>query len=72
MLSSIRFQAKYVLYGVERGCQLTSRACFLYISRCNHATKVYERIKYCKLFKLLLQRNLLTPIIRVLVSLYTQ
>jgi len=34
------------------------------------ATKAFDRIKYCKLFKLLLQRDLPAPIIRVLVNLY--
>ena len=35
------------------------------------ATKAFDKIKYCKLFKLLLQRHLPAPIIRVLINLYT-
>jgi len=35
------------------------------------ATKAFDRIKYCKFFKLLLQRHLSAPIIRVHFNLYT-
>jgi len=35
-----------------------------------HFAKAFDRINYCKLFKLLLQRHLSAPIIRVLVNLY--
>ena len=36
------------------------------------ATKAFDRLHYCKLFKLLIKRELPAYIVRVLVNLYTQ
>ena len=36
------------------------------------ATKAFDRVNYCKLFQLLMDRNLPSPIIRMLIDLYTR
>jgi len=60
-----------MFYGIERVhgvlCQ-PSKLCLLYVFR---SSKAFDRLKYCKLFNLLVSRQVPPPIIRVLINFYT-
>ena len=47
---------------------LIIKARFLYFL---DASKAFDSIRYCKLFRLLISRQVPSPIIRILISLYT-
>lgn len=59
-------------YDIERNhrlLQLAPEPCYFCSSL--HATKAFDRIKYCKLFKLLIKRQLPAHVIRLLINMFT-